>query len=70
MLLTKKENYPGKMLIEQFIEFKLREIRPPNRTFTPKTGYSHVKAKISQGKYMSDFFFSSIFIASNSQALK
>ena len=44
------------MLIEQFIEFKLREIRPPNRTFTPKTGYSHVKAKISQGKYMSDFF--------------
>ena len=36
------------MLIEQIIEFELREPGPPGRTCTPKTGYFHNNANISR----------------------
>ena len=36
------------MLVEQMIEFELREARPPNRTCTPESGYFHNKTKISK----------------------
>ena len=36
------------MLIEQIIEFKLRDLGPFNCTCTPTTGYVHVKTKISK----------------------
>ena len=38
------------MLIEQIIEFKLRESRFPGRTCTPTTCYFHDKTKISKRK--------------------
>ena len=36
------------MFIEQIIEFKLRGLGTLNRTYTPTTGYFHVKTKISE----------------------
>ena len=34
------------MLIEQIIEFELRDPRPSGRTYNPTTDYFHVKTKI------------------------
>ena len=36
------------MLVEQIIEFELREPGSPSRTCTPKTDYFHDKTKISK----------------------
>ena len=36
------------MLIEQIIDFELREPEPSGRTCTPTTGYFHDKTKISR----------------------
>ena len=43
-----KKKLASKMLIEQIIEFKLREPGPLSRTCTPKPGYFHDKTKISK----------------------
>ena len=43
------------MLIEQIIEFKLRGLRPLNRTCTPTTGYFQVKTKISKENLRVDY---------------
>ena len=43
------------MLIEQIIEFKLRGLGPLNRTCIPKTGYFHVKTKISKENLRVDY---------------
>ena len=45
------------MLIEQIIEFELREPGPPGRTCTPTTGYFHAKAKIFLRKSVSGSSF-------------
>ena len=39
------------MLIEQIIDFELREPGPPSRTSTPKPGYFHDQTKISEANY-------------------
>ena len=44
------------MLIEQIIEFELRGLEPPNRTYTPTIGYFHVKAKISKENLRVDYY--------------
>ena len=36
------------MLIEQIIEFKLRDPGPPSQTYTPTRGYFYDKTKISK----------------------
>ena len=36
------------MLIEQLIEFELRDPGSPGRTYNPKTGYSYDKTKLSK----------------------
>ena len=43
------------MLIEQIIEFKLRNLGPLDRPFSPTTGYFHVKTK--KGKSSSGLLF-------------
>ena len=43
------------MLIEQIIKFKLRGQGPLNLTFTPTTGYFHVKTKISKENLRVDY---------------
>ena len=43
------------MLIDQIIEFKLRDLGPLNRTCTPTTGYFHVKTKISKENLRVDY---------------
>ena len=50
-----KKHYLEEMLIKQIIEFKLRGLGPLNRTCTPKTGYFHVKTKISRKNLRVDY---------------
>ena len=52
------------MLIEQIIEFKLRVLGPPGRTYNPKTGYFCGKTKISKkNKSSSELLFTAKYIA-------
>ena len=43
------------MLIEQSMEFKLRDLGPLDRTCTPTTGYFHVKTKIFKENLRVDY---------------
>ena len=42
------KNYSGKMLIVKIIEFQLRELGPPGRTWVSITGQFHDKTKTSK----------------------
>ena len=44
------------MLIERIIELQLRGPGPPGRTYTPITGYSHDKTKISKENPRVDYY--------------
>ena len=44
------------MLIEQIIELQLRGRGPPGRTYTPITGYFHVKTKTSHENLQVDYY--------------
>ena len=44
------------MLIEQFIEFKLRGPGLSDLTCTPTTGYFHDKTKVSKEYFRVDYF--------------
>ena len=44
------------MLIEQVIEFELKEPRPPGRTSFPITGYFHDKTKIFKENLRADYY--------------
>ena len=44
------------MLIEQITEFAWRGLGPLERTSTPKTGYFHVKTKISKENLRVDYY--------------
>ena len=44
------------MLIEQIIEFELRGLRPVDCTWTPITGYFHVKTKISKDNLQMEYY--------------
>ena len=44
------------MLIEQIIEFQLKEPGPPVRTYTSITGYFHDKTKISKENLRVDYY--------------
>ena len=44
------------MLIEQIIEFELREPGPPGRTCTPTTGYFYDKTKMSKANHRVDYY--------------
>ena len=41
-----KNNYIGKMIVEQIIEFELKGLGPPGPTCTPTTGYFYDKTAI------------------------
>ena len=43
-----KRKSARQMLIEQSIEFELRDLGPPSKTCTPKPSYFHDKTKISK----------------------
>ena len=43
------------MLIEQIFKFELRALGPLDRTYTPTTGYFHVKTKISKENLRLDY---------------
>ena len=45
------------MLIEQIIEFELREPGPCSRTCTPTTDYFNEKTKISKANNRMDYYF-------------
>ena len=44
------------MLIEQVIEFELRELGPLDRTCTPTTGYFNVKTKFFKENLRVDYY--------------